>query len=84
MKPKPKAQRVRKATLIFPLPEMQIEFTQALHGGQYYSVIEDFGQILRNKIKYEELNDWEQKVYEEVKAQLWELVSQHGVSEDFS
>jgi len=64
-----------KAILEFNLPEENEEFETASNGWKYKSLLWDFDNYLRSKLKYENLNDNEYTVYEKTRDHLWSLVN---------
>lgn len=65
------------ATFSFNLPEEQEEHNDALRGGSYHAVIQDFDNWLRNAIKYEDKNEIKTQ---EVRDKLWEAMKEHDLS----
>ena len=63
-----------KATLEFNLPEEREEFEGATDGWKWQSVVWDFDQMLREKIKH-----GNQEELVPVREALRELVSEHGL-----
>ncbi len=62
-----------KVTLEFSLPEEREEFDFADKGWQAHNIVEEMDNYLRSKIKYNDLSDVEQAVFQQVRAKLWEL-----------
>ena len=69
-----------KATLSFNLPEEREEFELAQQGSSCSIVLFDLDQFLRNKIKYENLTELEEKIYQELRDKLHEFAHDKGVS----
>lgn len=74
-----------KATLSFDLPEEQEEFKRARDGSSYRDVILDLDTDLRNKIKYgnEQDETLDRDTLQHVRTELWKLIKEHGVAQDF-
>jgi hypothetical protein len=73
-----------KAILEFNLPEERDEFEQASNAWKYHSVLWDFDQFLRNKIKYTG-DEVTQDVYETLKMirdNLWIFIEEHNLDLD--
>lgn len=62
-----------KAILEFKLPEEKEEFDLARKGAHYSCVIEDLDNFLRGKIKYSNLEENIEAIYQEVRDKLNEL-----------
>jgi len=62
-----------KLTLTFDLPEERDESLRAVHGGAAFAALYDLDQVLRNKIKYNELSDDEERGVQFARDQLREL-----------
>ena len=72
-----------KAILEFNLPDNQSDFNLAINGTKYYSVLWEIDQHLRAKIKYDEdLTNEQHDVYQAVRDQLREYMSESGVTFD--
>lgn len=63
-----------KLTLQFNLPEEREEAETALHGMRYRIALSDLDNYLRGKIKYEELSDSDEKIYQEIRSKLRECL----------
>lgn len=60
-----------KATLNFKLPEEQYEYKNAIHGGDWKSIVYEVSMFLRNKLKYgHEFKDANEAL-EAVRDELW-------------
>jgi hypothetical protein len=71
-----------KAILKFDLPEEQDEFKLATKGADFYSILWDHDQWMRDSIKYgkSEIKDkTPQEVIEIARKNLWELMSEKGI-----
>jgi hypothetical protein len=62
-----------KAQLSFDLPEDQQEFDNAVKGGHYLGVIEEFDNYLRGRLKYEELTEEVHEALQKARDKLWEI-----------
>ncbi len=62
-----------KAILFYDLPEEADEFDLAYQGAKLACIIEDLDNYLRAKIKYSELTDEQEALYQEVRDKLTEL-----------
>ena len=73
-----------KAVLEFDLPEDKQEFTLAINGLNFWHVLWDLDQSLRAKTKYAPDNLPQDKydAYQEVRDELYELMSNHNVNLD--
>jgi len=60
------------ATLTFNLPEDREEYELAVNGSKYYCAASDFSNYLRHKLKYIELEEREQVIFEEVRKKFYE------------
>lgn len=68
-----------KATLEFNMPEDQVEFDFAVHGGKMYSALCEISQELRTLWKYEELSDEEFKMVEKIRDKFHEILDEHQI-----
>lgn len=64
-----------KATLTFTLPEEREEYDLALNGSRAQTTIDDIDNYLRGKIKYGNLTEEQEAIYEEIRNKLHELKS---------
>ena len=72
-----------KATLVFNLPDEHQEYAVANKGFDLSMIIWDLDQWLRSELKYRESLTQEQgDVYEAVREQLREIMSEHGLTFD--
>lgn len=62
-----------RVSLEFDLPEEQEEFDLAYHGARLSVIIEDLDNYLRNRMKYDELDEAQYEVYDTVRRKLTEL-----------
>jgi hypothetical protein len=69
-----------KAILKYNLPEEQEEFETANNGWKYRSVLLEYDNHLRSKIKYDEsLTEEQYKVYEDARNKLWEFLNEDNL-----
>lgn len=68
-----------KAILKFNLPEENEEFNTALKGIDYYCALVDISVWLKQKLKYEELNEEESKIYEKFQQAFNEVLEENKV-----
>lgn len=71
-----------KAILKFDLPEENHEFLNATQGAKMRSVLWEFDQWLRSKVKYEDLNDDQYQVYQGCRDQLRTLLYEENIDLD--
>ncbi len=69
-----------KAILEFNLPEERSDFCVASRAGKWFSAIYDFDQWLRAKLKYEELPDEVDALYQGCRDKLHECMSDEGIA----
>jgi len=69
-----------KAILKFDLPEENEEFEIASNGWKYKSILWEFDNHLRSKIKYTDLNDIEYDICTKIREHLWELVNRENLT----
>ena len=71
-----------KATLSFDLPEEASEFDTCIKGAKYISILQDFDNFLRGKIKYapEDMPEDVYKTFEECRDKIHELANDEGIS----
>lgn len=62
-----------RGILEFDLPEDQEDFELAQKSGHLSNVINELDTYLRNKVKYGELPEEQEKYYQEIRDKLWEL-----------
>lgn len=69
-----------QVTLTFNTPEETAELNTALRGGKYLSVLTDFDNYLRNRIKYEEgLSKEEIKALTTTRTTFHEMLIDRGI-----
>jgi hypothetical protein len=71
-----------KAILKFDLPEENHEFLNATQGAKMRSVLWEFDQWLRSKVKYEDLNDDQYQVYQGCRDHLRTLLYEENIDLD--
>lgn len=62
-----------KGTLIFKLPEEEVEFRDAQKGGEYSAYAHEYDDYLRSRLKYEELSDEVRQALQGARDKLHEL-----------
>jgi len=65
------------AKLEFPLPECQEQFEMAAHAFDIKSVLWDFDEWLRSKLKHS--SDFDEETLAAVRKQLYECLEHHNV-----
>jgi hypothetical protein len=60
--------------LEFNLPEERDEFDLAINGWKYKSVLAEFDNYLRSKVKYAELSEEQYQIFEEIRTELWNML----------
>lgn len=65
--------------LIFKLPEENEEFELAQKAGDYAIVLHEMDNWLRAKIKYEELPEEQEKIFQEVRDKLREFTQERNL-----
>ena len=71
-----------KAILEFDLPEENAEHKLAVNAGNYYAVLWDIDQYIRNKLKHGGLAESEYVVLEKTRDELWDLMNTYNVTLD--
>jgi hypothetical protein len=71
-----------KVTIEFNSIEEQHELELCINASKWYSVVWDYSEYLRTKIKYDELSDDAYKAIEEVREKLYELLNDEGLKID--
>lgn len=71
-----------KAILKYNLPEENHEFLNATQGAKMRSVLWEFDQWLRSKVKYEDLNDDQYQVYQGCRDHLRTLLYEDNIDLD--
>ena len=69
-----------KATIEFELPEDQEQFNFANKGFDYFCVLCEFDEFLRQKIKYSELQENEYALLEDTRDKLREMLFDRGIN----
>ena len=74
-----------KVTYEFNLPEDQSELEQMQQADKYHSIIWDFKQYLRNRVKYntDDLTQPEYELLEDLREQFHQLINDHGCTDTF-
>jgi hypothetical protein len=69
-----------KATLEFNLPDEREVFETAVKGWDYYMVLNDFDQWLRNQIKHNDmLSEQDAERYQKLREKLYDLLDERGL-----
>lgn len=63
-----------KAKLIFDLPEEQDEFNHAIKGIDYSIAIDEFTQVMRSHLKYDNNPEWDTKTVDALWERYWEIM----------
>ena len=63
-----------KATIEFNLPEDQNQYKWATNGYNYFSVLYNFREYLRNKLKHEDLSEHDILVVEAIQSDFLEML----------
>lgn len=71
-----------KGILQFDLPEEGQDYQDAIKGGDYKAVLWDLDQFLRNKVKYGDIPEDQEKCFQECRDKLWGLLKDWEVSLD--
>lgn len=66
-----------KATLSFTLPEEQEEFDLCRNGTRLSCAVDNFDNFLRGKIKYEDLDEKTEAIYQAIRDKLWECLNDY-------
>ena len=74
-----------KVTYEFNLPEDAHELEQMQQADKYHSIIWDFKQYLRNRVKYntDDLTQPEYELLEDLREQFHQLINDHGCTDTF-
>ena len=72
-----------QVNLTFNIPEEEWALESALSGPTYRAVVGDILEALRTKLKYAELTEVEQKVWEEIRAKVFEILRDQRVEDHF-
>ena len=68
-----------KAMLRFDLPEEELEHQTALDGWKWRTVVEELDNHLRNKLKYEDLTEEDDEIYQSVRDELHSIMNNQNV-----
>jgi hypothetical protein len=69
-----------KAIIEFELPDDQEQYNFANKGFDYFCVLVEFDELLRQKIKYSELQENEYALLEDTREQLRQMLFERGIS----
>ena len=69
-----------KAIIEFELPDDQEQYNFANKGFDYFCVLCEFDEFLRQKIKYSELEEKEYSLLEDTREQLRQMLFDRGIS----
>lgn len=74
-----------KVTYEFNLPDDAHELEQMQKADKYHSIIWDFKQYLRNRVKYntDDLTQPEYELLEDLREQFHQLINDHGCTDTF-
>ena len=72
--------KTMKATIEFNLPEDQEQYSFANKGFDYFCVLCEFDEFLRQKIKYSELEPNEYTILEDTRDQLRQMLFDRGIN----
>jgi predicted aldo/keto reductase-like oxidoreductase len=68
-----------RSILVFKLPQEQDDFEIASKAVDYYNTIYDVQEHIRNKLKYAELTEAEEKIYEEIQSLISDQIHERGI-----
>jgi len=68
-----------KVTIEFNSIEEQHELELCINASKWYSIVCDYSEYLRTKIKYDELSDDTYKFIKEAREKLHELLNDEGL-----
>jgi hypothetical protein len=68
-----------KVTIEFNTIEEQHELELCINASKWYSIVWDYSEYLRTKIKYGELSDDSYKAIEQAREKLHELLNDEGL-----
>jgi hypothetical protein len=71
-----------KVTIEFNTIEEQHELELCINAIKWHSIVWDYSQYLRNRLKHEALSDDAYKAIEEVREKLHELLNDEGLKID--
>jgi hypothetical protein len=69
-----------KATIEFELPEDQENYNHHNRAFDYFCVLVEFDELLRQKIKYSELEPNEYVLLEDTREQLRQMLFERGIN----
>ena len=70
-----------KAVLKFDLDEEREEFNNAIKGGLYLRVLQEFDEQLRKKIKYDgSITEEQYEIYDKIREELHLIAENHEAS----
>ncbi len=69
-----------KATIEFNLPEDQENYKHHNKAFDYFCVIVEFDELLRQKIKYSELQESEYTLLEDTREELRQMLFERGIN----
>jgi hypothetical protein len=70
-----------KAILEFTLPEEKEEYTVARKGIDYKIAIDEFSDFLRSQLKYGELSEEKDAVYDEIREKWIEILQENDAAD---
>jgi hypothetical protein len=68
-----------KVTIEFNTIDEQHELELCINASKWYSIVSDYSEYLKTKIKYGELSDDAYKAIEEAREKLHELLNDEGL-----
>lgn len=68
------------AILKFNLPEEDFKFQTSVNGDEYYFLIKDLLEELRQKLKYSELTSEQTEVYEKIREFIYENAAERNLN----
>jgi hypothetical protein len=71
-----------KVTIEFNTIDEQHELELCINASKWYSIVSDYSEYLRTKIKYGELSDDSYKAIEQAREKLHELLNDEGLKID--
>jgi hypothetical protein len=71
-----------KVTIEFNTIDEQHELELCINASKWYSIVWDYSEYLRTKLKYDELSDDAYKAIEEAREKLHELLNDEGLKID--
>jgi hypothetical protein len=71
-----------KVTIEFNSIDEQHELELCINASKWYSIVWDYSEYLRTKLKYDELSDDAYKAIEEAREKLHELLNDEGLKID--